>query len=332
MEMTQATSKLHEFLDDLRSTINTKIDLEGFKAKDVFMGGMGGSAISANIVANCCSSYMDIPISVNRSPVVPKWVGKDTLAIISTYSGNTEETLEMYERIKQIGARIVVITAGGKIEAMAKEDGHPVLKVPTGFEPRYSAGYMIGYIAAVLASIGYPEFRNRMVAFLPSLENYRNYLEAPGSLADLLAQKYCDCVPVICCENKFKSVSLRWRAAFNENAKTMCFETSLSEFNAFETTPWASYKGNRMRLIVLCGEDDLASGGLVKRAVQNIESLGFQFDLVAIAGTTHEERLFRALILGDYVTIYIAEAAGIDPEITTVISELKKRIRAKPTH
>jgi glucose/mannose-6-phosphate isomerase len=270
---------------------------------------------------------MDIPISVNRSPLIPKWVGKDTLCIVSTYSGNTEETLEMYERAKAAGAHIVVITAGGKIKGMAEQDGYQTLMVPTGFQPRYSIGYMIGYIAAILSSVGYPEFSRRLKACMKSLEAYRNYLEAPGSLAHLLAYKYRDCVPVICTENKFKSVSLRWKAQFNENSKMISFDTALSEFNYFEANPWSEYKGKKMRLIVLTGEDDLVEGGTVKRAVQNIESLGFPFDLVAIGGATHEERLFRALILGDYVTVYIAETAGIDPEITTVISELKKRIR-----
>jgi glucose/mannose-6-phosphate isomerase len=328
--MVTAKDKLHEFLDDLRSTLDSEIDLEDIQFTDVFMGGMGGSAISANIVATCCSEYMSIPICVNRSPLVPNWVSKTTLSIISTYSGNTEETLEMYERVKAAGSPIIVITAGGKIKPMAEADGYPVLLVPTGFEPRYSAGYMIGYIAAIFAKIGYPEFKDRIMACIPSLENYRNYLEAPGSMAQLLAEKYGDCVPVLCTENKFKPVTLRWRAAFNENAKIICFETNLSEFIYAETTPWASYKGKRMRLIVMAGENDLYDGGLVKQAIQNIESLGFPFDLVALAGTSHEERVFRALILGDYLTVNIAEAAGIDPEVTTVISELKRRIRAKP--
>lgn len=329
MRITKATSRLHEFLDDLKRTLETDIDLGDVQIKDVFMGAMGGSAISANIVAGCCSRYMDIPICVNRSPLVPHWVGKNTLSIISTYSGNTDETLEMYQKAKAAGSHIIVLTSGGKIKPMAEEDGYPVLLVPTGFEPRYSVGYMIGYIAAVFASIGHPEFKDRLKGCMHQLESYRNYLEAPGSIAYLLAQKYRDCVPVICTENKFRAVSLRWKAAFNENAKTICFDTSLSEFNNFEATPWASYKGNRVRLIVLTSENDLVDGGLVKRAIQNIESLGFPFDLVAIGGSTNEEMLFRALILGDYVTVYIAEAAGIDPEVTPVISELKRRIRSK---
>ena len=324
----QARARLHEFLDDLRKTLDTEVHVDG-EIESVFMGGMGGSAISANIVAGCCSRYCGITMSMNRSPIVPRWVGKNTLSIISSYSGNTEETLEMYERCKEYGSPIIVITSGGKLKEMGEKDGYTVLSVPSGFEPRYSAGYMIGYLGGIMASIGHPEFRDRMKQCLPSLENFRNYLEIPGSRAHLLAQKYSDCVPVLCTENKFKPVSLRWRAAFNENAKTICFETSHSEFNYFETTPWASYKGKRMRLIVLAGEDDLAGNGLVKRAVKNIESLGFPFDFVAIGGSSHEERLFRALILGDYLTVYIAEAAGIDPEVTPVISELKRRIRSQ---
>jgi len=322
----QARARLHEFLDDLKKTLDTPISIKG-SFDSVFMGGMGGSAISANIVAGCCSRYSDITMSMNRSPIVPRWVGKNTLSIISSYSGNTEETLEMYDKCKEYESPIIVITAGGKIKEMAQKDGYQILPVPSGFEPRYSAGYMVGYIGAIMASIGHPEFKEKLKDCLPSLENYRNYLEIPGSTAHLLAKKYSDCVPVLCTENKFKPVSLRWRAAFNENAKTICFETSLSEFNYFETTPWASYKGNRMRLIVLTGEDDLFDGGLVKTAVNNIESLGFPFDFIAVGGESHEERLFRALILGDYLTVYIAEAAGIDPEITPVISELKRRIR-----
>ena len=70
----------------------------------------------------------------------------------------------------------------------------------------------------------------------------------------------------------------------------------------------------------------MADGSLLKRAANNIEKIGFPFDLIAIGGDTKEEMLFRAWILGDYVTVYTAELFGIDPEITTVISELKKRI------
>jgi len=326
MVQEHARQRLHEFLNDIKTSMSAKVDLGGFKPKSIFMGAMGGSAISANIAVGCCSNTVDVPLSVIRSPIIPNWIGKDTLAIISSYSGNTFETLEAYDKVSKTGARIIVLTSGGKLLERAKANGNAYLLIPTGFQPRYSIGYMIGYIAAIMDAIGYPEFKHRIDACIPSLEAYRNYLEAPGSLAHLLAAEYKDCIPVMCVENKFRSVSLRWKAQFNENSKMIAFDTALSEFNYCEANPWSNYKGRKMRLIVLTGEDDLAEGGAVKRAVQNIEALEFPFDLVALGGTCHEERLFRALILGDYVSVYMAELTGIDAENVFAITELKNRL------
>jgi hypothetical protein len=114
----------------------------------------------------------------------------------------------------------------------------------------------------------------------------------------------------------------------NENSKIICFSTALSEFNYCEANPWSKYRGNRMNLVVLVGEDDLADGSAVKNAVKNIETLGFPFELVAISGATHEERVFRALLLGDYLSVFIADLKRIDAADVGVITELKRRIHS----
>ena len=329
MEQTQARMRLHYFIDDIERSIDTKIDLNGIKVKSIMIGAMGGSAISSNIVVSCCANTTPIPIFIIRSPMIPGSVGPDTLTVISTYSGNTDETLEMYEQAKKAGSPIIVITSGGKIEKMAESDGYTVLRVPTGYQPRYSSGYMIGYLASIITAAGYPSFSNNLKSCLDSLKAYRNYMEVQGSLAYLLADKYKDCVPVICTENKFKCIALRWKSQFNENSKVICFDSAISDLTNFELKPWSNYNGKKLRLILIAGESDMAEGGLIKRAVANIEKIGFPFDLIAVGGTTLEETLFRAWILGDYVTVYMAEHFGIDPEITTVISKLKKRIRGE---
>ena len=328
-EQTQARIRLHNFIEDIERSIDTPIDLKGMEVKSIMIGAMGGSAISSNIVVSCCADCAKIPISIIRSPVIPGWVGPDTLTVISTYSGNTDETLEMYKRAKAVKSPIIVITSGGKVEGMAESDGYPILKIPTGYQPRYSSGYMIGYLAAIIAASGYPAFSNNLKSCLDSLRSYRNYMEVQGSLAYLLADKYKDCVPMICTESKFKSIALRWKSQFNENSKTICFDSALSELDDFEKAPWANYKGKKLTLILIAGEDDMADDSLLKRAANNLEKMGFPFDLIAVGGNTREERLFRAWILGDYVTVYMAEHYGIDPEITTVITELKKRIRGE---
>ena len=191
-EHTQARMRLHSFLEDIEKSIDTEIDLKGIKVNSIMIGAMGGSAISSNIVVSCCSGYTSIPISIIRTPVIPGFVGPDTLTVISTYSGNTDETLEMYQRAKAAGSPIIVITSGGKIEGLAESDGYSVLKVPTGYQPRYSSGYMIGYLAAIISAAGYPTFSNNLKSCLDSLRAYRNYMEVKGSLAYLLADKYKD--------------------------------------------------------------------------------------------------------------------------------------------
>lgn len=329
MEQTQARMRLHSFIDDIERSIDTKIDLKGIAVKSIMIGAMGGSAISSNIVVSCCANNTSIPISIIRSPLIPSFVGPDTLTVISTYSGNTDETLEMYERAKTAGSPIIVITSGGKVVKMAESDGYTILKVPTGYQPRYSSGYMIGYLAAIISAAGYPAFSNNLKSCLDNLKAYRNYMEVKGSLAYLLADKYKDCVPVICTESKFKCIALRWKSQFNENSKTICFDSALSELDNFELKPWTNYKGKKLRLILIAGESDMADGSLLKRAADNLQSIGFPFDLIAVGGNTKEETLFRAWILGDYLTVYMAEYFGIDPEITTVISKLKKRIRGE---
>ncbi len=327
MHSDTALEQLHGIIDNMEHALSRDVGLDGLDIDSIMMCAMGGSAISANIIADCCSTYVGIPISVNRSPLIPQWVGSRTLVIISSYSGNTDETIEMYNRAKVQKAPVVIITAGGKLKEIAERDNCPIMLLPQGLQPRFSIGYMIGYIAAVMSAVGYTEFSGRILSILDSLRNYRNYLEAPGSVAYLLADKYKECVPVVCTENKFKSVSLRWKGQFNENSKLIAFNSALSEFNYCEANPWSRYKGNKMRLIVLVGENDLSDGGMVKRQVKNIETLRFPFDLVAVSGSSHEERVFRALILGDYVSVYIAEMRGIDASDISVITELKNRIR-----
>jgi len=323
-----AFEQLHNSIDNMEAANNFDVKIQGLKIDSILMCAMGGSAISANIIADCCSTYVNIPISVNRTPLIPGWVGANTLAIISSYSGNTDETIEMYYRAREQKAPTVILTSGGKLEEIAKRDNVPLILLPKELQPRFSIGYMIGYIAAVMRAVGYPEFSDRLSKVFDSLRNYRNYLESPGSVAHLLAEKYKDCVPVICTENKFKSVSLRWKGQFNENSKLISFSGALSEFNYCEANPWSKYKGERLSLIVLVGENDLADGGKVRQEVRNIETLKFPFDLVAVSGSSHEEKVFRALILGDFVSVYIADLRGINPSDVSVITELKKRIRS----
>ena len=83
---------------------------------------------------------LSFPLLVNRNYNLPKFAGKNTLFIASSYSGNTEETISSLKQAIKIGCNILSITTGGEVEAIAKTNNISCVKVQTGFQPRYSLG------------------------------------------------------------------------------------------------------------------------------------------------------------------------------------------------
>ena len=117
--MTMSTSEqLHAFVDDLERTLGTDVGFS-LDCDNIILCGMGGSAITSDVVADLCYMTSKVPITVVRSPLLPSWVGRRTLAVISSYSGNTAETIEMYRRAVMKGCTIVVLTSGGVLRTLA---------------------------------------------------------------------------------------------------------------------------------------------------------------------------------------------------------------------
>jgi len=111
--------------------------------ENIIFSGMGGSAISGDIITAIASENSKIPFYVNRDYSLPLWASdKRTLVVIISYSGNTEETLSVLEEARKSKNSIVCISSGGKIEKIAREENLPFLKIPGGYPPRCALGYL----------------------------------------------------------------------------------------------------------------------------------------------------------------------------------------------
>ena len=97
-----------------------KIDL-------VYVAGLGGSGIGGDFVAELIRDECKIPYLVGKSYSVPAYLNENTLAIVSSYSGNTEETLEALKGIEASGAKVVIVSGGGKLIEIAKEKGYDMI-------------------------------------------------------------------------------------------------------------------------------------------------------------------------------------------------------------
>ncbi len=122
---------------------NNHVSILGINVSEIsniIISGLGGSAISADLIKNFLSDEISVPVIVNRNYNLPKFADKNTLFIASSYSGNTEETISSLYQAINIGCKIVCITTGGAVEEIAKSKNIPYVILKKGFQPRYALG------------------------------------------------------------------------------------------------------------------------------------------------------------------------------------------------
>lgn len=329
--------KMIDYIREMPDQIENALKYEDVKLnfipKNIVFSGMGGSAIAGDLISRVVLEKEKIYSYVVRDYTVPGFVGKDTLFIATSYSGNTEETLSAYEDAKNKDATIVCITSGGELGRRGKEDGFPVIKVPEGYPPRAALGYLFTLSLKLLIDNGIleEEIGKDMENVIEFLKKLRDEFEERENLARKIADKFYKRIPLIYTQSRYRPVAERWRAQINENAKAFAHSNELSEMNHNEIAGilhpenllkqfFAIYLDDgtlheRMKLRYLFTDEltkDSISGSLTIKA----------------EGETQMERLFYLIYLGDYVSVYLAEYYKEDAVNIERISELKRRLSA----
>jgi glucose/mannose-6-phosphate isomerase len=322
-------SQLRSFVDDLDVALSLKIENE-IECKNIILCGMGGSAISGDVVADCCYSKSKKYIRVIKYPVLPEWVDSDTLAIVSSYSGNTKETLDMYDNASKVGCKIVVVTSGGTLNELAEKNGDTLIRLPSGMHPRHAIGFMIGYSLMILKSAGCADLESDIREILPGLREYRKTMDIKNEngIAWKMAELYLDKVPIICSDASIKSVIFRWKTQINENAKRVAFCSSISEM-AHCLNPWLTSKHSNYSFTILQGVVDSPHGivDITSKTLKTLDEYKVEYSLIQLGGRNTLDTMFRAIILGDYISVYMAEMRGIDPATVIPIIQLKEKLK-----
>ena len=320
--------QLYHFVDDLERSLDVDIG-ETFDCDSILLCGVGGSAVSGYFVADCCAIESSKYLRPMKFPDLPKWVGPGTLVIVSSYSGNTAETMQMYQQAREKGCRIIAVTSGGTLMEEAERNGDRVMSLPRDMHPRHAIGYMIGYTLAVVRAAGGPDLSGRIKAIIPSLREYRD-TNALGedSLARRLADSYVGKVPVICADVGMQSVAFRWKTQINENSKFVAFCESMPDFSVHNLGQWTSASRDNYALTLLIGSDDLLCKGTARLegAAERLQASGSAVNVVRLGADSTLENMFRAIILGDYVSMFMAEHRGIDPAEVRPVTQLKQKV------
>jgi glucose/mannose-6-phosphate isomerase len=123
--------------------------------RNITVAGMGGSAIGGDLAAALLAGELKVPMQVHRDYGLPAYVGRDSLVIASSYSGNTEESLSSFEEAQRRGARVLVLTTGGKIAELARAAKYPVITFSYPAQPRAALGYSLGLVLGALTRLGF---------------------------------------------------------------------------------------------------------------------------------------------------------------------------------
>lgn len=304
-------------------TLNKKNFRKRFER--VLICGMGGSGISGDITSIL---YPELDIRVNKDYQIPHFIDNSTLGILISYSGNTEETLYNYKILRKMDIPLVIISSNGQL---LKKEALFKIQIPGGFPPRGALGYLFTPIPLLLHRCGLikknPETELANVAQF--LREELKTLEKKGKrLAQLLGEK----IPIIYANsNPFGVVAKRWQCQLNENSKILCHINIIPEMNHNEIVGLGSPKRLNKDLVIIFLNDPGAfirnrlRVKIIKEVIDR-EISGLTYIDINPPGKSLIKQVFWTMMLGDFLSFYLAMAKGIDPLPVARIDFLKSRL------
>jgi len=300
----------------------SKIKIKSDQVENILYLGMGGSAISGQILYDVLFDQLTVPLDIVQHYYVPHYCSDKSLVIVSSYSGNTEEVLHSAKLISGKKAQVVAITSGGELEKMAKDHKWPIIKIPEGYPPSQALGYLFFPIYHLLGKFGFIDKYKKDLSILITFAKEaarRNNVSGRQQhiLSRELAQTIHKKIPVIYSTAPYlRTVSKRWQNRFTENSKSLAFSNVLPELNHNEIVGWELKSATLKNFIVILVENEDVHPRVKHRielTKKIIKKKGIEVVDIYASGKTVLEKVFSLIIVGDWVSYYLALAYHRDP-------------------
>ena len=287
--------------------------------------GMGGSAVGGDLAAAAIGRRVVRPIRTVRGYALEAWLGSDTLVLCASYSGSTEETLACFEEAGAVGAPRVAITTGGPLAERARKEGVPVIGVPSGMQPRAAVIYMTVAALECAAACGAgPPLRGEIEGAADTLAALADDAGEARSIAEVLHER----LAVVHGAELTAAPARRWTTQINENAKVPAFASELPEANHNQIEGWEWAARHTPAAAVL-----LAAPGLHPRierrmelTAELIERAGVPVVRAAARGATPVDHVLSLVMLGDLVSVEMADLAGVEPTPVETLEGFKRQL------
>ena len=325
--------KMNDYINDFTNHLKEAIKIGNNSAlkpttkeiKNVLICGLGGSGIGGSIVKDIICPKASVPISITKDYSIPNFVNKHTLVIASSYSGNTEETLYALEKCQAKKAEVAVITSGGRLSAIAKENNYNSIIIPAGNPPRAMFGYAFTELFYTLNHYKIIDdfFKSDFQKSIHLLDLKKSDIQKKSIV---LAKKLYKQTPVIYVASGFEGVAIRFRQQINENSKMLCWHHVVPEMNHNELLGWRT-NVNNLAVVYLRNTSDYLRNQIridinkkvISKYTKNISEVWSEGDSLI------ENTLYH-INLGDWVSWYLSKMNGVDAIEIDVIEFLKSEL------
>ena len=299
----------------------------------VLVLGMGGSGLVGDFLAVTAGPFMSLPVVVVKNYVPPSYVDRRTLTIAVSFSGETEETLSAASIAAERGGQMLAVCTGGRLRSLAEQWGAPVLGVDPALPmPRAGFAAMAAPVLAILEDLGFfPGASEWLARAAEQLRLRRSQLSETSNPALRLAREVAGTIPVVYGPGGIGEVAARrWKAQFNENAKTPAFSAGLPEMTHNEIAGWGtldeltapSFSAVQLRHDFeppqVAATFDFLDEHLAD-AVREVYE-------VRAGGEGPIAQIMDLMLFGDFTSLHLAALRGVDPGPIPAIAELKEAL------
>ncbi len=300
----------------------------------VLLVGVGGSGVAGDVARAVAGPTCPVPLAVLKSYECPSYVGPDTLVVAISFSGDTAETIEVSRSALDAGARLVVVASGGELAELAKSSGSALWQVDSTIPaPRSAVAAMSIPVLLTLEALGLCEpLAGDIDAAVAQLKLRRDELSAPNNAAAKLARRIGRTLPIVYGGGDMgTAAAVRWKSQFNENPKVASFMNVMPELAHNEVCGWAQHGDMTRQVFTLIPlrhgfEHPRVARGLELVAEISEEIVAGVHSVVA-GGEGRLAQILDLIIFGDFVSLYMAQAEGVDPGPVPVLDELKAQLR-----
>lgn len=301
------------------------------KIENIVWAGMGGSAIPAQVSLSWPTHQL--PFEICRNYNLPPYVSASTLVIVSSHSGNTEETLSALDEAEMAGAQIIVTAAGGKLAERAQAAGYPLYTIPSGIQPRMTTLFFLRALTHMYEALGLrqglsTELEQAASHIEAAVASWRPDVSTTQNPAKQLAQELTGKSVVVYAGPKMQAVANKFKIALNENAKNVAWWNQLPEFNHNEFIGWSSHPVDKPYGVVDI-RSNLEHPRVQKRFEVTERILSGRRPaphVVKPEGDTVLKQVLWGMVFCDFVSLYLALLNGVNPTPVDLVEKFKSEL------